>query len=546
MVLNSKSIENLNVFISYSRPDQSFVDELAAGLEFAGAAVSIDRHSIREGEEWKARLSGLIASADTVVFVLSPDSAQSSICGWEVAEATALGKRILPVLWRPLQGAKAPSRLVELNFVRFDEGRSFMTGLKALVTALNTNLDWLREHTQLLARAIEWERGGRTENRLMSGTDIAQAKELVANRQLNGPEITPLQLDYIRASEAAESARNEATRRQIEERSNLLQEAEAATAQRAEALSKAETALQVAAQLRRRQDLGASIAIVVMSIVGLWAYGVIAAQRTVAREAAREDIRGQIVSYATSPGGVAMDMATGYETSPYATAVSKQLSKSNESVVDCLVAAHKEVTELSRSLQRPFLSTSLNGFIYLARQPATRKKRAILVSVDDPDLGPNARLNAPQHDVEAMSSALLASGFAASEVQRLRNPDRVQIEEEIERAGRALASESGGAHVAADGYEGAIVKTGISRYAASPPSPSNTLLLFFFSGNGARVEGSDYIVPRVAHDSLDSPDNVARDLIAVPHLTERFEELAAASVVILDTDFPRLFHGHPR
>src|SRR5208283_3858281 len=167
----SNAIEGLNVFISYSRPDMAFVDELVTGLEFAGAVVTIDRHSIREGEDWKVRLNGLIAAADTVVFVLSPDSAKSPICGWEVSEATTLGKRILPILWRPLAGVPPPARLTDINYVRFDEGRSFMTGLLALISALGTNLDWLRDHTQLLSRAIDWERGGRIENRLMSGND---------------------------------------------------------------------------------------------------------------------------------------------------------------------------------------------------------------------------------------------------------------------------------------------------------------------------------------------------------------------------------------
>jgi hypothetical protein len=65
----------LKVFISYSRADARFADELVAGLEFKEEfAVTIDRHSIVEGEDWKKRLGALIADADTIVFILSPDS----------------------------------------------------------------------------------------------------------------------------------------------------------------------------------------------------------------------------------------------------------------------------------------------------------------------------------------------------------------------------------------------------------------------------------------------------------------------------------------
>ena len=167
--------DKLKVFISYSRADLAFADELVGGLALLSFAPSIDRHSIREGEEWKVRLGSLISEADTVVFVLSPDSAKSPICAWEVEEAAKLSKRILPVLWQPLQSIAAPEKLAKLNYVRFDEGRSFIAGLKALTTALNTDLRWLQDHTRLLTRAMDWNSGGRPDNRLMSGKDIIDA-----------------------------------------------------------------------------------------------------------------------------------------------------------------------------------------------------------------------------------------------------------------------------------------------------------------------------------------------------------------------------------
>ena len=78
----------LRVFISYSRDDLDFADQLVIGLEFAGFAPTIDRHGISGGEDWKLRLGNLIGETDTVLFVLSPASAVSEICAWEVREAT--------------------------------------------------------------------------------------------------------------------------------------------------------------------------------------------------------------------------------------------------------------------------------------------------------------------------------------------------------------------------------------------------------------------------------------------------------------------------
>jgi hypothetical protein len=69
----------LRVFISYSRDDLDFADELDAALNTYGFKCLIDRHDISGGEDWKRRLGNLIRQADTVVFVLSPSSARSPI-----------------------------------------------------------------------------------------------------------------------------------------------------------------------------------------------------------------------------------------------------------------------------------------------------------------------------------------------------------------------------------------------------------------------------------------------------------------------------------
>ena len=266
-----KPSEKLKVFVSYSRADLAFADELASGLDVMGFQALIDRHAIREGEDWKGRLGTLIAEAGTVVFVLSPDSARSSVCAWEVEEAARLSKRIMPVLWRPVEGLPAPARLAALHYTRFDPGedgkpRSFMEGLKALAKALATDLDWLNEHTRLLTRALEWDRGARAANRLLSGKDITDAKAWAARRPRNAPELTALHLDYIRASEEEEAARHDAARRQLAERERLAREreeaarhadeaakaAEAAQKDRIAALAQAEVAAKETARSQRR------------------------------------------------------------------------------------------------------------------------------------------------------------------------------------------------------------------------------------------------------------------------------------------------------
>src|SRR5262245_66075505 len=77
---DADSARKTQVFISYSRADGVFADSLAAVLEARGFAVLIDRSDIYAFEEWWKRIEALIAEADAVVFVISPDAVLSDVC----------------------------------------------------------------------------------------------------------------------------------------------------------------------------------------------------------------------------------------------------------------------------------------------------------------------------------------------------------------------------------------------------------------------------------------------------------------------------------
>jgi hypothetical protein len=95
--------QKLKVFISYFRKDSGdFADELVSGLELVGFAAFLDRQDIAAGEDWEARLGGLIQEADTVIFVVTPEAVKSERCGWEVAKTLSLSKRLLPVICKPV------------------------------------------------------------------------------------------------------------------------------------------------------------------------------------------------------------------------------------------------------------------------------------------------------------------------------------------------------------------------------------------------------------------------------------------------------------
>ena len=165
----------LKVFISYSRRDLAFADQLVAVLELHGYVPTIDRKGIHGAERWEERLGQLILGADIVVFVLSPNSAASEICAWEVEEATRRGKRIIPVLCRPLEGRQPHPHLRDLNYIYFYPekdmpGSGFGTGQVQLIEALSVDIEWLREHTRLEELAARWDANTRPADQLLRGS----------------------------------------------------------------------------------------------------------------------------------------------------------------------------------------------------------------------------------------------------------------------------------------------------------------------------------------------------------------------------------------
>jgi hypothetical protein len=553
----------LGAFISYSRDDLDFADQLDVALRLWGFDTTLDRHAISAGEEWKQRLQSLIREADTVVFILSPSSVNSSICAWEVQEAVRLGKRIIPVVCRELEKSNVPPHLQDLNYIFFykeaktpDSG--FGTGLAQLIQALNTDLEWLREHTRLLLRATEWENGGKATNRLLSGSDIGAAKAWALRRPKGAPEPTSLHIDFIRASEEAEDERLREQRKRLEEMATAQEE-------RAKALRSAEEALGRTIRLKRRQAWAGAITLAILAAVAWWGYGAVQERRAVARQAAREDIRGQIIAYAAAFGSEEMDIAVGHETSPYTTPLVRTL-RQHKNLVEAIVDAHQEVRENSRkaqmmqtgaassaaemidalkNVQRPLLSTSMNGQLYLHKQPATRRKRVLAISVDNPgvpETGPP--LKGPPHDVEAFVATLIEAGFSRNDIVPLRNPDRAEIAATIANIKQGLRERSSNDGDTAVGgrYPKLLIPVGLGVGFTTPAidAPDNTLLIIFYSGHGVHLADKDYIIPRLSPHikTVQGPQDIENLCVSVSWLTQAAEEAAAASVVILDTHFP--------
>src|SRR5947209_2617222 len=196
-----------DLFISYAREDQDFVRRLHRALSRRGKEGWVDWEGIPPTAAWMAEIRSAIGGADAFVFVLSPDSAESKVCGDELGIALEQNKRIVPLLRRPPDGQEVPGALAELNWIFFRDEDGFDEPIHALVEALETDLDRVRLHTRLLVRARDWQERDRDPSRLLRGADLREAEAFISQAEAR-PEPTALQREYLAAS------RQLATRRQ--------------------------------------------------------------------------------------------------------------------------------------------------------------------------------------------------------------------------------------------------------------------------------------------------------------------------------------------
>ena len=192
-----------DVFISYSRKDKTFVQSLHEALSARDRETWVDWEGIPPTAEWLQEIYGAIEAADTFIFIISPDSVASDICKREIAHAVEQHKRLVPIVHRKVDTNVVPEALAALNWVFFHERDDFDNAVQTLITALDTDLDWVRRHTRLLVRAREWENKGQDKSLLLRGKDLHEAETWLAQATQKEPKPTTLQTEYIPASRMA-------------------------------------------------------------------------------------------------------------------------------------------------------------------------------------------------------------------------------------------------------------------------------------------------------------------------------------------------------
>lgn len=123
------------VFISYSRKDQPFVEQLAADLKNAGLVVWYDVSNLGGGSRWRIEIESAIRNSQFVVAVLSPDSIASEWVEREFLFASNLKRKIIPLMYR---SCELPLNYLNLNYIDV-QGKNYIQNFNELLKALSVD-----------------------------------------------------------------------------------------------------------------------------------------------------------------------------------------------------------------------------------------------------------------------------------------------------------------------------------------------------------------------------------------------------------------------
>ncbi|MEC4849400.1 MAG: TIR domain-containing protein, partial [Jaaginema sp. PMC 1079.18] len=207
--LRQPPLENLDVFISYSRADADLARKLNDALQMQGKTTWFDQESIASGTDFQQEIHRGIKACDNFLFILSPRSVASPYCTDEVEYAAQLNKRFVTVLHRPVNTADLPPELEKVQWLDFNQNqRDFNANFNQLVRTLDTDREYIRSHSKWSQRAIEWQQKEKSADLLLRGSEFSIVQNWLerAEQEKKKPGVTGLQKEFIEASQKAITA----------------------------------------------------------------------------------------------------------------------------------------------------------------------------------------------------------------------------------------------------------------------------------------------------------------------------------------------------
>ena len=190
-----------DLFISYSREDSDIARRLQAKLTEEQRDVWIDWEDLPATAEWWEKIRDSILTSDNFLIIISPNSIASPICHLEIACAIELHKRTVPIKYRDTDETEAFATLISqplndfqrallqgrnllavardnwqvlagLNWIDFTDDPSFQEKSQELLNAVDTDAEYVDEHTRLLVQATDWDNRKRNPDRLLREDEL--------------------------------------------------------------------------------------------------------------------------------------------------------------------------------------------------------------------------------------------------------------------------------------------------------------------------------------------------------------------------------------
>lgn len=211
-----------DVFISYGRKESKvFATKLWEKFKEAGLDVWFDQNDIPLAVDFQEKIDDGIEKAHNFIFIIAPHSITSEYCLKEVELAVKLHKRIIPVLHiEPTDkelAAKMHPVISKLNWVFFREKYEpekpleewiqidrFEKSYNDLLNLLTENKQHITKHTEILVKALDWNRNKRTPDKLLASEEQREAKEwmkTIIHKDDPPCKLTDLQCEFITESE---------------------------------------------------------------------------------------------------------------------------------------------------------------------------------------------------------------------------------------------------------------------------------------------------------------------------------------------------------
>jgi WD40 repeat protein len=212
----------LDVFVSHSQKDSEFARHLNEALQINGKTTWFEQESIAAGSsdfqqeiksaagtsDFQQEIHRGIESSNHFLFIISPHALESPYCAEEIDYAASLNKRMITVLSQPVNPDTLPPALANVQWIDFSRGKNdFDAKFTVLLRTLDNDPEYLRTHTGLLTRALEWDNKQRDEGLLLRGQVLQETQEWLLASENKSPQPTTLQRDYATASAGVEAQR---------------------------------------------------------------------------------------------------------------------------------------------------------------------------------------------------------------------------------------------------------------------------------------------------------------------------------------------------